>query len=65
MPSTPDPLARVKRAADAERRAAATSRAALLDAVRDALAAGVSYGELGRTLGVSRQAVRQLVERSR
>lgn len=51
---------RALRAAAAKRRADEEYRAALLAAV----AAGVSYAELARTLGVSRQAVRQLVERS-
>lgn len=60
MPAS-DPLARVKRTAAAQERATRAHRVAL----RDAYAAGISYGELGRALGVSRQAVRQLVERAR
>lgn len=36
-----------------------------LEALEAALAAGLSYGQLGRLLGVSRQAVRQYVERGR
>jgi DNA-directed RNA polymerase specialized sigma24 family protein len=43
------------------RRAEMVFRAALLEAVD----AGHSYAELARTVGVSRQAVRQLVERAR
>jgi len=59
--SSSDPLAAVKRADAARRRAELRFRASL----REAHAAGISYGELGRLLGVSRQAVRQLVERQR
>lgn len=54
-------LARVKRAASARRRAEDQYRAALVAAA----GAGVSYAELARAAGTTRQAVRQLVERSR
>jgi DNA-directed RNA polymerase specialized sigma24 family protein len=45
----------------AKSRADEQYRAAIVAAVD----AGASYAELARTLGVSRQAVRQLVERAR
>lgn len=54
-----DHRARVRGAATARTKA----NRALRVAVRDAYAAGVSYAELARMLGVSRQAVRQLAER--
>lgn len=50
-------LDRVKRAVRARRRVELELRSALVAARAD----GVSFGELGRVLGVSRQAVRQLV----
>lgn len=55
-----DPLARLKRAEKAKRRADEEVRAALLAAAD----AGHSYAEISRTLGVSRQAVRQLLRRT-
>ena len=55
-----DPLARVKRAAASKRRQDERYLAALLAAV-DAH----GYAAVALALGVSRQAVRQLVERSR
>lgn len=52
-------LANLKRAARAKARADAQLRTTILAAV----AAGVSYADVARALGVSRQAVRQLVTR--
>ena len=60
MPLSPDPLRRVKRAAAKLDAARSEYRAALLAC----LDAGYSYAEIARTLGVSRQAVRQLAERN-
>ena len=57
---TTDPLRRVKRAATKLEGARSEYRAALLAC----LDAGHSYAEIARALGVSRQAVRQLAERS-
>lgn len=54
-------LARVKRAAVSRRRAEESYRAALVAAVDE----GASYAQLAALLGVSRQAVRQLVGRAR
>ena len=56
-----DPLARVKRAAQARRRAEEEYRAALVAAVD----AGHAYAVLARELDLSRQAVRQLIRRAR
>lgn len=55
-----DSLARLTRAASAKRRADQQYRAALAAA----LAAGHTYAEIAKALGVSRQAVRQLVQRA-
>lgn len=55
-----DPLTRVRVAAADRRRVDMELRAALLVAVES----GVSYAALARELGVSRQAVRQLMLRS-
>lgn len=52
-----DPLARVKRAASAKRRAEREYRSAL----EAAHAAGASFVELARLVGVSRQAVREFL----
>lgn len=54
-----DHLQSVKRAARAKSRADAQLRAAILAAVE----AGISYADVARALGVSRQAVRQFVTR--
>lgn len=59
MPSS-DPVARFARAVEKRRRAESDVRAAALVA----LEAGVSFAELSRAAGVSRQAVRQLVRRA-
>jgi hypothetical protein len=55
----PDPLARAKRAAVAKRRSEDAYRAALAAAH----AAGHSFAEIAAAVGVSRQAVRQLLGR--
>lgn len=55
-----DPLARFKRALENERRAQEEVRAALRAAHEEQ---GLSYAELGRLLGVSRQAVRERLVR--
>jgi hypothetical protein len=54
-------LVRVRRSANAVRRARDNYRAALLAGAE----AGQSYGALARAAGVSKQATRQLVERMR
>lgn len=56
-----DELDRVRRATVAKGAAEAEYRAAVLAAVT----AGASYARVARAAGVSRQAVRQLAERSR
>jgi DNA-directed RNA polymerase specialized sigma24 family protein len=61
MTDRPDPLSQLAKAWGAKRRADERYRAALLAAVDD----GVSYAELARRMGISRQAVRQLVDRIR
>jgi DNA-directed RNA polymerase specialized sigma24 family protein len=55
-----EPLARVKQAAAERGRAEEAYRAAVLSAY----VAGLSYAQIAKAAGVSRQAVRQLVERS-
>lgn len=50
----------MKRAARAKSRADARLR----ETIAEAVSAGASYAEVGRVLGVSRQAVRQLLTRS-
>ena len=61
------PLTRVKRAAANRRRADAAYVAAVVDAVGVLEAAGVrdAYAQVAAAAGTSRQAVRQLVARSR
>jgi DNA-directed RNA polymerase specialized sigma24 family protein len=56
-----DPLQEVRRAAQARQRASHRYAAAVLEAVR----AGWSFAAVAESAGVSRQAVRQLVRRSR
>lgn len=55
-----DHLTSVKRAARAKSRADARLRETIVEAV----ATGASYADVARVLGVSRQAVRQLLTRS-
>jgi hypothetical protein len=55
-----DPLARVKRAHTRLERASREYREALLNCQ----AAGITYADLGRELGISRQAVRQNLTRT-
>jgi DNA-directed RNA polymerase specialized sigma24 family protein len=57
----PNTLSQLAKAWGAKRRADEQYRAALLAAVDD----GVSYAELARRMGISRQAVRQFVDRLR
>jgi hypothetical protein len=59
MPTRSNPLARVKRAASARRRAELEYRAALL-AARDA---GHSLAQVGHAAGITRQGVRKLTIR--
>jgi len=59
MPTSADPLARVKRAAAARRRAEHEYRAALLAA----RAAGYSLAQVGEAAGITRQGVRKLTMR--
>ena len=62
-----DPLARVRRVAKARARADAEYRAAVVAAVDELEAAGhrSAFATVADAAGTSRQAVRQLVERSR
>lgn len=57
---TPDPLATLRKAHTARRRADDRYRAALLAAV----AAGHSYADIGRALGVARQTIFKAVRRA-
>jgi len=56
------PLAEVRRATQAKRRAEARYRAALVHAVGEL---GGGYALVAEAAGISRQAVRQLVQRER
>ena len=55
----PDPLDKLRKAAAARRRGEERYRAALLAAV----AAGHSYSEIARALGISKQSVRKMAIR--
>jgi hypothetical protein len=59
-------LARVRRAAAARRRAEEAYRQAVVDAIAELEAAGVrdAYAQVAHAAGVSRQAVRQLMQRT-
>ncbi len=57
---TPDPLAPVRRAAKLKQRADDNYLKTLTEA-----AAAIGYAALGRELGVTRQAVRQMIQRSK
>jgi predicted transcriptional regulator len=60
-----DAMAAVQKAVEEKARAEGalrTSRASLRRAVKRAVAAGATYSELGRVIGVTRQRVKQMLE---
>ena len=62
-PITPEGVAAMKESVSAARRELDAANREYLDSIRDAVAAGYTYADIARELGVSRQAVRQLLTR--
>lgn len=61
--SSPEHLARVRRAADDKRHAERAYRMAVAEthqAIREACAAGCSFAEVGRAAGISRNGARKV-----